>query len=80
MSQLRVPALSNIVQFLLFAGVAIVAVIVAALISVWVPNEKARSMLVITALILVFTLVGAGKLTGHDLLTWLGQLLGLGKS
>jgi len=72
------PQLSLPTQLLLFAGVAVVVVIVATLVSLLLPQQQFRSMLITAALILLFALVGAGKLTGHDFLEFLGRLLGLG--
>jgi hypothetical protein len=65
---------------LLFTGVAIVAVIIAALISSLLPTQRIFSTVVIAALILPFALVGAGRITGRDFMQMLNELLKLGKS
>jgi hypothetical protein len=70
----RGPSLSK--TLLLYAGVATAVVAIAALISTWLPEQQILPMLVIAAVILLFALVGVGKLTGRDLLQWLGDMLG----
>ncbi len=72
------PPISSGHRIILFAGVAIIAVLVATAVSLVLPGQRLRPMLIIASLILVFALIGGGYLTGRDFLRWLAQLLGLG--
>lgn len=66
-------------QFLLFTGVAIVVVLIAALVASQLPSQSIIPTVILTAVVLVFALVGAGKLTGQDFLGLLKNLIGLGE-
>ncbi|MFZ5918126.1 MAG: AAA family ATPase [Chloroflexota bacterium] len=70
------PPLSSTQTLLVYAGAALVVIIVAAIIGSLVPPSKIPYVAIITAIVLVFVLVGVGKLTGQDFLGFLKNLIG----
>ena len=70
------PRLTAVQKLLLFAGVATVVITIAALISTRLSEQQVPPMLIIAAVILLFALVGVGKLKGRDLLQWFSDVLG----
>jgi len=66
----------SVVRLILFTGVAVAVMLIAALISRAVSVQQFLIMFIIATVILIFALVGIGALTGQEFLDWLRDILG----